>query len=425
MAEAGETETTQRRHRDYFHSLADQWRQQTSSRFSYPWHEPWTRGGEIEQDNFRAALEWSLARGEHAQALRMLAALWSYWWYAGHLDVRDWLERALADPDGADDPARWEALTALALKYEEEGDGEGAERLASEALDMAERVGNEHAVAFSRMVLGIRVLGRGERERAHGLLAAALAQAEALGDRMGMGTCHHDLGWIAMGEADQAAAKAHFERAVELSRHEEVSETLRLHFLAALAPAAALAGETDRAGSLAAEAVASARGLHLRRVLVMALVRAAETAVLTGALAQARDLVGELLALLAELGARRWVADTIELAAILLETDGQAQPAARLLGACDGLRQVLGEPAGGLRALAPTVRACRDRLGETLGDGPAAEQEELGRNLSIEEGISYALEWLNPEGLRPARHGTPIGATSAVMSPPSLRPASP
>jgi hypothetical protein len=246
------------------------------------------------------------------------------------------------------------------------------------------------------VILGIRVLGRGDRERAQRLLTGGLAQAEALGDLVGIGSCHHDLGWIALGEGDQARAKAHFERAVEISRHEEVGETLRVHFLAALAPVAALTGETQRARTLAAEALASARELHLRRVLVMAMVRASETAVLTGDGPQARLLVGELLALLAELGARRWVADAIELAAILLEADGQAPAAARLLGACDALREALGEPAAGLRALSPMAQACRDRLEETLAAAEPAKKKGASGSLSIEAAISYARYGLEP-----------------------------
>ncbi|MGH9036090.1 MAG: hypothetical protein ACRD0O_10020, partial [Acidimicrobiia bacterium] len=143
---------------------------------------------------------------------------------------------------------------------------------------------------------------------------------------------------------------------------------------------------------------AGARALHLRRILVMALVRAAETAVLTGDEETARELVRELLALLAEIGSRRWVADTVELAALVLEAGGQPQPATRLMGACDAIRSALGEPAGGLRALAPTVQACHERLMATLGEAACAEQETIGAGLSIERAIAYALEWLEPPG---------------------------
>ena len=143
LAEAGEREETQRRHRDFFLSLADDWWKQSGGP-SFRWSEPWMRGGEVEQDNFRAALEWSIARGEHAPAIRMLAALWLYWWYAGQVDLRE-----LAGASRAPAPTcrrmirfRCRSSSPLALKVEEEGDGQRAVTFARQALDLAERLGD-------------------------------------------------------------------------------------------------------------------------------------------------------------------------------------------------------------------------------------------------------------------------------------------
>ena len=397
LAEAGETEVTQRRHRDFFLSLADDWWKQALTSW-YRWWEPWTRGGEIEQDNYRAALEWSLARGEHVPALRMLRALWAYWWYAGQVDVQDWAERAVAQAGDSVDPSLWQVLVAVALNAEEGGDGRRAVALVRQAIELTEQLGDPGAVGFAHIILGIRLLGCGERVEAQRVLEAALAENEAAGEPSGVGMCHHDLGWIAMGEGDLTGAKAHFERALEAGRDGLVGPSLWVHFLAAAAPVAARTGEPERAGALADEAVAGARLLRLRRVLVMALVRAAETAVLTGDQDRARELVRELLALLAQIGARRWVADALELAALVLEANGQPPPATRLMGACDAIRAVLGEPVGGLRALAPTVQACYERLVAALGEEGCAEQETIGVGFSFERAIAYALEWLEPPG---------------------------
>jgi non-specific serine/threonine protein kinase len=394
LAEAGETEATQQRHRDFFLALADDWFKQSGG-ISFRWTEPWTRGGETEQDNYRAALEWSITRGEHAPAIRMLAALWPYWWYAGQVDLRTWLERVVLPADWSDDPLEVHVLIPLALKVEEEGDGPRAVTLARQTLELSQRLGDPDATALARVILGIRLLGVGQREEAQQMLEIVLAEIGTEGVPVAFGFAHHDLGWIAMGEGDAAGAKAHFEQALEAAGQcERDGMSLKVHCLAALAPVAALTGESERARTLAAEAVADARLLRLRRVLVMTLVRAAETAVLTADRDAARDLVRELLAALAELGSRRWVADAIELAAVILERDVQPQPAARLFGACAAIRSSLGEPAGGLRALAGTVAACREQLIGVMGVEPLAEQEGLGAGFSIDRAISYALEWL-------------------------------
>ena len=390
LAEADEAEATQRRHRDFFLALADDRWKQTSG----VWARPWTRGGEIEQHNFRAALEWSLARNEQPAATRMLGAVWLHWWYAGQIDLRDWLERTLPEHERSNDPYQWQLLIALALMVEEDGDGHRAVALAREALAAAEQLGDRGAAALTHVILGIRLLARGDRAEAQRMLEIALAEHRASGLPAGLGFGHHDLGWIALGDGDIARAKAHFEQSVEAGMEDQVGSTLRVHSLAALAPVAALTGEPERARALAAEAVAVARSLRLRRILVMALVRGAETALLTADQKMARDLVREVLALLAEIGSRRWVADAIELAALILEQGGQPQPATRLFGACAALRSSLGEPAGGLRALGETVQASHQAVAAAMGER-LIEQESVGARLSKDDALAYALEWLD------------------------------
>lgn len=393
LAEAGEAEATQRRHRDFFLSLADDWLKQ-SGRAALRWSEPWTRGGEVEQDNFRAALDWSLTQGEQVPAIRMMTALWPYWWYAGQVDVRRWLERVVLPADASDDPDLLPVLIALALKAEEEGDGRQAVGYARRAIELAEKVGSRDDRALALVVLGVRLLGVGERAEAQQVLERVIAEIASGDVPAGVWFAHHDLGWIAMAEGDVVRAKAHFEQSLLAAPEFENDGTaLKVHCLAALAPVAALTGETERARTLADQAVADARRFRLRRILVMTLVRAAETAVLTADREAARGLVRELLATLADLGTQRWVADGIELAALVIEQGGQPQPAARLLGACGAIRSTLGEPAGGLRALAGSVKACRKRLATSLGE-QLSEQEAVGSRLSKDEALAYALEWL-------------------------------
>jgi predicted ATPase/DNA-binding SARP family transcriptional activator len=392
LAEAGETEAAQRRHRNFFVSLADDWFKQSGAT-SFSWTDPWTRGGEVEQDNFRSALEWSIVRGEHGPAIRMMAALWPYWWYAGQVDLRNWLERVVVPADWSDDPLQLHVLIALALKVDEEGDGQRAVMLSRQGLELAERLGEPNGIALALVVLGVRLLGAGQREEAQRMLESALAE---IGDDVPavVWFAHHDLGWIAMADGDVLRAKTHLERALTAARqYERDGSALKVHCLAALAPVAALTGEQERARTLAAEAVAEARLLRLRRILVMTLVRAAETAVLTTDQDAARELVRELLATLADLGTRRWVADAIELAALILERGGQPQPATRLFGACAAIRSSLGEPAGGLRALSQSVQASHQRLTAALGER-LSEQESVGAGLSKDEALAYALEWL-------------------------------
>ena len=44
----------------------------------------WLERTEIEHDNVRAALGWSIAQREAGLARRMVAGLWKFWWLHGH-----------------------------------------------------------------------------------------------------------------------------------------------------------------------------------------------------------------------------------------------------------------------------------------------------------------------------------------------------
>jgi hypothetical protein len=204
-----------------------------------------------------------------------------------------------------------------------------------------------------------------------------------------VGWCHHNLGWAAIAPGDDDGARIHFEQGLESAP--PCGDVLSAHLLAALAPLVAATGDGARAGSLAEEAVMTARGFALRGILAMALTRAAESAILAGDHSRARMWTRELLILLRELGSRRWAADALEIAALLRQSAGDEEGAVRLFGACEALRGALGEPVGGIHLIAEKVRACRGSAERALGSEGFTHQEGLGRKMSIEGALSYAL----------------------------------
>ena len=89
-----------------------------------------------EQDNFRAALDWSLARGDPAGP-RLARALGEFWIGRGLLaEGRDWLDRALALRP-ADDRVRADLLRLLGAVLFEAGELQGAQAVLSDGFQVA------------------------------------------------------------------------------------------------------------------------------------------------------------------------------------------------------------------------------------------------------------------------------------------------
>ncbi|MCA1842754.1 MAG: adenylate/guanylate cyclase domain-containing protein [Actinobacteria bacterium] len=151
--------------------------------------------------------------------------------------------------------------------------------------------------------------------------------------------------------------------------------------------------DADRARMLAEEAIRSARSLPGRMILVMALARAAEAAVLARDRPRAARTLTELLELLRDLQARRWMADALELVAVLADAAEVDEQAARFFGASAALRDALGENLGGVRVVAAEVRRCRERVERALGER-FAEHEGSGRMAPTDETIAEALTGL-------------------------------
>jgi predicted ATPase/class 3 adenylate cyclase len=122
LAEAGGTDAARDRHAAAFVSLAERERRPVVLA--------------REQDNFRAALEWSLARGDLA-GLRLARALGEFWLGRGLLgEGRNWLERALALPV-VDDVRRADLLRLLGAVLFEAGELQGAQAVLSNGVQVA------------------------------------------------------------------------------------------------------------------------------------------------------------------------------------------------------------------------------------------------------------------------------------------------
>jgi hypothetical protein len=195
---------------------------------------------------------------------------------------------------------------------------------------------------------------------------------------------------VAVGENDSRLAHAHFRRATELAGEDDVE--LVAQALSALASLNVLSGDLNGM-QLATDAIAFAQRSPLRMILVMALVRAGETALLAGDRDQACQFLADGLTQIAELGTERYLGDCCELVALLQLTRGDLRAAAVMFGASSA---VYGRTGGAsqVRFIAKHARAGRHQLADALGTERLESYDREGRNLSLNQVLSHAQSYV-------------------------------
>ncbi len=93
LAASGEAEAMRQQHATFFLQLAEEADPKVRSTEQATWY----RRLEVEHDNLRAALHWTLEHQEVEIGLRLAGALWAFW--RQHLrEGRSWLEQVLVQP---------------------------------------------------------------------------------------------------------------------------------------------------------------------------------------------------------------------------------------------------------------------------------------------------------------------------------------
>ena len=394
LVATGGSAEAERLHRDAFLAMAAHW----LSGESYGNQEHWWS---LHHDyaNFMAALEWSWANGDHDAAIVLSAALSTYWYMTFHPEACAWMERVAAlpasSPAMAGPAAVCRAGLAFLLRNFTAGDDRRGESLLAEALDLAEEGTHPYSkilVAFRAADLAV-VTGHHEVAQQH--LDRTHEMCRSGGYTFGEAGCGFSWAWMAISTGDFDRAAQALERPLEIMRTAG-DNYLVPHLLGCAALVRAHAGDPS-AVLLGNEAVASARRFPLPQVLVMALSRAAEVAVVSGRAVEARPLVVELVDTLWHLGARRWVAEAHELAVIVFGDD-QPETAALALGAAEHLRAALGEPAGPAFLLGEALRAASERVLGRLGAERFAQHKARGANLPVDEALALIAGRLGGRG---------------------------
>jgi predicted ATPase/DNA-binding SARP family transcriptional activator len=384
LAATRRTIETQRLHRDAFLHKAVVWLD----------GERWGSGELMrclndDYANYMAALEWSWANGDQDAAIGLSAALSSHWYLTGHPEACEWMERAACVPASSPAMLGPAAICRAGLAFISRNFNVGKEGREASLIDEALSLADGGIHPFAKMLVRLWAV---DIAVATGHLDIAREHLRQVHELSGSGryplaeaACGLYWFWMALSTGD-------FDRAAEA-----LEAPLRIlhiandnygvpHVLACAALVRAHNGDPS-ATQLGAEAVARAREFPASQILVMALVRAAEAAILSGAPVEARPFVVELVDTLRHLGARRWVAEAHELAAIALCGD-KPETAAVALGVADRLRRVLAEPTGPAYLLGEALDTATERIRNTLGTEEFAQQKARGANLPVDEALA-------------------------------------
>lgn len=385
LVTSGAAERTYRRHAQFYLALAEA----AEAKLWGPDAAIWLERLEVEHDDLRAALRWSVGRGEAEIALRLAAALSRFWQIRGHLgEGLLWLARALTWTAGIEPATQARALDAAGRLASDQGDYERAVGFHDQALALRRELGERRGIALALNNLGVVAQFQGDHGRAIALHEESLGIFREMGDEQGVGLTFLTLGVMAQlrGEIERATAwceeaLGHFRR---LDDQHGVAASLNN-----LGNLASAHGDHAAAAACYAESLDLFRVRGERREVAACLRNLAEEARDHGDGERATVVCHESLVLSAELGDQWGIAAGLMLAARIAAAAGHAERATGLFGAAIAAR----EAAGSGTAVAPggdheeTLAALKTKLGANrFVDAWAA-----GRVMTLDEAIDAVL----------------------------------
>ena len=348
-----------------------------------------------ELGNLRGALGWLEAAGESERSLRLVGALWPFWYVRGPFaEGWEWAERALAHGIAAAGRSEGRDLAAL-------------QKLASATRSSLPGGADPRGRALA--ACGLLAVLQGETARAAACFEESLALARGGRFTYGMSAAFLGLCWVAMrrGEFERAGELA--EEGLALVQTTDDATVATVHaglVLSNLGSVAYARGQLELAGARFEEALGRQRAAGHRWGEAFSLTGLAYVARARGDDRRAAALFREGLALFREHEDWRMVALALAGVAGVAIAGGAAGAGAHLLGAAAALREL-----GGIAA-EPAYRAAHERdeaaARTALGEGGFAAAWDIGQGMSLEAALAAAAAFdvaADAAAAAPDRHG--------------------
>ncbi len=394
LFESGEGETVRAQHAAYYLDFAEE----AGPELQGPNSPEWFRHLQLELENLRAAVEWSL-ENRPGTALRITALLLereNFWIPAKEAEnwLRTVIERTRNLVDQEDSGAHRQdfasAMTGLGMTLVRQGLTSATVDVMEEAIRIAQLEGESQTLAWAvavKFMAGIMNITPAHVDE----LSEAIEYSQRNGYDRELVTLNVIMGGYFIYLAnDHARGLPFIARAIEIANRikgpqilaivAEIQGVLKL-----------LAGEVDEAILFLKEARQQFQyyGDHTRAN--GSLSRIGHLYRRNGKLDAAEEIYRETLPIWQEMVIHTAVAHQLECFAFLAIAKGRQDRAARLLGASNGLRERVGEPRKLPEEVAEYAGA-EEQLKAMFNEAELAARMAEGANLDMDSAIAYALE---------------------------------
>jgi predicted ATPase/DNA-binding CsgD family transcriptional regulator len=214
LTELDELEAIRDKHANYFVNFAEV----AATRLRGTERTLWLDRLERAHDNLRAAIDWSVERGDTLRAIRLAGALWQFWWWRSHVtEGRQRLETVLAMPSAVSMGPAWaRALTGCGSLAETLGDYPAAERYHEQAAKSWQELNDPRGLAISLLFRWLVALNADDQDRMTALSSESLRLFREIGDPWGVAMALMQHGVLAMQTHEHATALSALDNAIEI-----------------------------------------------------------------------------------------------------------------------------------------------------------------------------------------------------------------
>jgi tetratricopeptide (TPR) repeat protein len=392
LTERGDQGVMARRHSRAYLEIAEQLNAARDTVADLDWNER----TQHELDNWRAALEWTLAaRGDVALGQRLAGELWMVWATHSALEGRRWVDLALDLVDEGT-PARTLAGISYASAVVAGTLDEAEKEFTSseKALVLYRDLGDAFRIALCQVQLCDALVRLGRSEEAEPILLEAITELRRLGIRRYLGYALRVMGAICVANGDFTSARSHVAEAIVIYKAIGAEHIAAMAVGIDLAYAELKAGNAELAFQQASDALPILRafnGAEVAEALNTMSACRVSLADYGGAEAYAR----ESLAFSRELRSSAHVARALQRLGVVAALrpqgapDRRAECAARLFGFVDARLADLGSPR------VPFDQREYERAMTLLRDTMSSDQlacfMDAGAAMSEEQAIDEAL----------------------------------